>query len=317
MSLKETVINRKWEILGVIVVAVLGLVVVSFVTVFTGTTLGGVSDGAAAPYTTDARSASLDVAFDRFTSQRALAEHEDKIGAGSFVEVQEARFDIESKDASRDADAVGSLAETHGGYVESSRKRESSLYRTIDLTVRVPDAEFDAFTDSIRAEYEVDSFNVQNYRLSTERDIDELTILNRTMAEYEEMRERIQGMNDSKEKIQLLMELTEKELRVQERIRHYEQELADKRKQGDESTIHVELRERKNVDVWPENLGNRFMNNVKNMLNSVTNIALGTVTQAVVLFFMAVQAIIFLVVVAIPALTAYLLGRRLYNRYWK
>lgn len=323
-ELRSWVEEHKAASVGIAVVIVfLGLGVLTVVSMF----LGGMNVDSqqqartgGAPYATaDGAGGGMFNGLERdltVSSDSSLPPGDDA-GAGAFVEVKEARFDIDSDNAVSDADHVRMLADAHEGYVEDSRKHESSLYRTIDMTVRVPDDNFDAFTDSLQTEYEVDSFDVKNHRLSIQRELDELALLNRTLTDYEEMREQIREMNNSEEKINLLMELTEKELQVQEKQRHYEQQLSDKQKRGDESTVRITLRERKNVDVWPENLKNRFMNNIREMLNALTDIALGTVTQAVVLFFTAIQAIIYIIVIAIPLLAAYRLARRFYEKYWK
>lgn len=297
-----------------IVIVFSGFVMLSLTMIVLGGSNIGSMQGAAdagARYDTEASAPGL---FDLSGDQRVT--HDDA-GSGAFVEVQEAEFRIDSDDVDGDEGAIRSLASTHEGYVEQSRKDESSLYRTIHLTVRVPDSEFEAFTDLLKVEYDVESFNVRNYRLSTQRELDELGILNRTLADYEELREEIRQMNTDEEKINLLMELTEKELAVKEKQQRYERSLADKQKRGDEATVRITLREQKSVDVWPENIGNRFMSNVKNMLNALVNIGVGTLTDAVVLFFRAVQAIIYLVVIAIPFLVAYRFGKRVYKEYWK
>ncbi len=253
------------------------------------------------------------------TSQSARLSGEagaaDGGGGGAFVEVQEAQFDIDSADADADADQIRSQVETYNGYVEESQKRESSLYRTISLTVRVPDDQFESVIDGLQDEYDVDSYDTQNYRVSIQRAIDELTVLNRTMADYEELRAEINQMNTDEEKISLLMDLTENELDLAEKQKRYERELSEKQQRGDEATIHVTLRERTSVDIWPENLKNRFMSNVKDMLNSITEIVLGTATTAVVLFFKAVQILVYLIVVLLPVFLVYKAGRWIYERY--
>jgi len=229
--------------------------------------------------------------------------------------VQEARFNIDADDAEADESRIRTLAGQHNGYIEESRKHESSLHRTIDLTMRVPDDRFDTVVSTLKDEYDVESFNVKNYRVSTQREIDELTILNRTLADYERIRDRINRMNTDEEQINLLMDLHEKEMDLARDKRRYERDLSDKQQRGEEATIQIELQERKNVEIWPENLQNRFMSNIQDMLNSVTDIVLSTLTQAVVLFFKAIQAVIYLIVIALPFLLAYRIGRHVYDTY--
>lgn len=235
-------------------------------------------------------------------------------GAGSYVEVQEADFQLDSKDADQDASQIRSLAESHDGYIQQSRRHDADIYRRVYLTVRVPDSEFETFTDTIKEDYDVESHNVRNYRLSTQRELDELALINRTLQDYEEMRERIQDMNTSQKKIELLMSLTEKELDLKERQKEFERQLSDKQKLGNEAVVQIELREQKDIEFLPDDLGNRFMDNVRDMINAVVDVVLSTVTGSIVLFFKALQAIIYLAVVAVPAYIAYRIGRRFYER---
>lgn len=237
-------------------------------------------------------------------------------GSGAFVEVQEADFDIETDDAEQAADAVRGTATGMAGYVEESRKSDTSLHTTIRLTVRVPEENFERFNERLREQYTVESYNVRNYRISIQRQVDELTVINRSLQAYEEMRGEVRRMEMGEERIDLLMRITEKELELHERQKRYLRQLSSAQQRSDMATVNVELRERKDVDLTPDNVWNRFKEAVRDMLDSITEIAINTVTGGITLFFRVLQLIVYAVIVLVPLGLAYRVGRRLYREYW-
>lgn len=237
-------------------------------------------------------------------------------GAGAFVEVQEADFDIETDNAETASDAIRGTANEMDGYVEESRKSDSSLYTTIRMTVRVPEENFEQFNTRLREQYEVESYNVRNYRISIQRQLDELTIINRSLEEYEDMREEVRRMEVDEEKIDLLMRITEKQLELKQRQKEFLRDLSSAQQRSQMATVTVELRERKDVDLTPDNVWNRFKNAVKDMLDTITDTVINTVTDGVELFFKVIQLIIYAVIVLVPIGFAYRIGKRLYNEYW-
>lgn len=254
--------------------------------------------------------------FDRPGGVDAVTRDGGDSGAGAFVEVQEADFSIETDDAETASDAIRGTATGMEGYVEESRKADSSLYTTIHLTVRVPEENFEAFNDALRDQYAVESYNVRNYRISIQRQLDELTVINRSLQEYEEMREEVRRMEVSEERIDLLMRITEKELELQERQKRYLRQLSSAQQRSSMATVNVELRERKDVDLAPDNVWNRFKDAVKEMLDSIVEITINTVTGGITLFFRVLQLIVYAVIVLVPLGLAYRAGRRLYREYW-
>lgn len=238
-------------------------------------------------------------------------------GGGAFVEVQEAEFDIDTGNVAAAADAIRGTATELGGYVEESRQSDSDLYRRVHLTVRVPDEHFEQFNDDLRQQYEVESYTVRNHRVSIQRQLDELTVINRSLRQYEEMREEVRQMKVGEERVDLLIQITEKELELTQRQKQYLRDLSTARQRSKLATVTITLEERKDVDLTPDNVGNRFKNAVEDMLDSITDIAIDTVTEGVTLFFRVLQLIVYAIIVLVPAGFAYRLGKKLYRRYWQ
>lgn len=239
-------------------------------------------------------------------------------GGGAYVKVKEGSMDIKTDNARRGADQIRQRLPNYQGYVEESRKYGSSLYTNIKLQVRVPSTgdNFERLLTWLRQNYEVKSYNVKNYRLSTQRELDELSILNKTMADYESIRQEANRMNIGEEKLDMLMRVTEKELTLLEKKKGYERDLSGKQRRSDYATLNIELREKKSVDIGPENIGNRFKNKVKNMLDTIVDILISTLTFGVELFFRVIQLIVYLIIIIIPLALVYRLGKKIYKRYW-
>lgn len=236
---------------------------------------------------------------------------------GEYVEVKEADFEIESENASKDASKIRSEASFMEGYIERSTKTDGNLYKTIELTARIPRKNFTSFLNYLDKNFEVESHDVENYHLSIEREVTELEILNQTLRDYEEMRSEVKKMENSEKKIELLVDITEKELWVKERQRYYQQQLGEKYEKGEYATFNIDLRERRIVDIWPENIGNRFNVELKEMMDTVTMTLINTATGGVEIFFMAIQWIIYLAIVLIPVALIYKVGKKVYEKYWK
>lgn len=238
-------------------------------------------------------------------------------GSGAFVEVQEASYTVDSMDAEQDAATVADLAGDHDGYVESRTRYEDDLALRVRMTVRVPSDDFAAFNDAFRSELDVSSYEVRNERVSIQRELDEIAVLNRTLQDYEGIRQRILAEDVTTENLELLASLTERELWVTQQLRRYQRELASDRSRADYATVQVELVEQKSVDITPDNIGNRFRNAVKQMVDALVTISIDTVTGALVVLFRVLQAIVYLVIILVPFALAYRYGRRIHERYWK
>jgi hypothetical protein len=111
--------------------------------------------------------------------------------------------------------------------------------------------------------------------------------------------------------------LTEKELEIKRRQRDFERDLTEKQKRGDMTTVNVQIRQRKQVDLAPENVGNRFRSQVKEMTDNVTMTVITTLTDGIELLFKAFKWVVFLAIVLVPFGLAYKGGRQLYDRYGK
>lgn len=308
-ELKKKAMENKAATVGVVVLAIFVLGAGSLFFSFLNSGLGMSSQ---ADYQRLDRQQDLEA--DAGASSGFVPPTGDEEVSGSYVEVQEGDVEINSKNIEQDISSIRSITGEFKGYVEESSKREGSLYTNADLTVRVPSDSFQDFIDRVNQEFEVESYDVENYRISTQRELDELTILNRSMDDYENIRNQIKKMDNDKDKLNLLMDITDKELELQEKRKRYQRDLSDKEQRGDLATVDLSLKEKRKVDIWPDNIGNQIKNEVKDMLDTVVDTLIKTFTGGVQIFFKTVQYLVYLAIIAVPAAFGYRIGRSLYQK---
>jgi hypothetical protein len=229
------------------------------------------------------------------------------------VEVKEGSMTIESEDAEEDFTEIESITGSYQGYVERSNKSITNLYVKLNLTLRVPSEGFAGLVDKLKERFEVESYNVKNYRIPIGRELDEIQILNQSLADYEKIRDEINEMRVGKDKIDLLMQLTDKELKLKEKERNYQRALSSKEKRGEYATLNVSLREKKSPTVWPENVLDQFKDRLRRALDNVVKILKDLMGGSIELFFQLIQFAVYIFIIGIVAAAFYRLGKILFR----
>lgn len=218
----------------------------------------------------------------------------------SEIEVTEGDIEIESEQAEKDEEKIRSITENYGGYIEKSRQNETDTRLTMSITSKVPSSKFDDFFLKIRDSFEVESYNVENYRINIERAVDEKEIFTKTMNEYSNIRKEIRGMRANEEKINLLMKLTDKELELAQKEEKFSREIAQAKKRGKFATASITLEERLSPSLIPENIGSNFMKDLSEALEGAVDHLTSIVTFGIVLFFGVIKFIVYALIVIIP-----------------
>ncbi len=236
---------------------------------------------------------------------------------GSYVEVKEGSMTIKTENAEDDAAAIRGLAEASDGYVEDFRKYENDYNLNINMRVRIPSDGFEEFVDTLKERYDDKSFSVSFYRLSTEREIGELEILDTAFMNYEELRNRTMMIPLDEKQINLLFEITEKELEIKRLERQYSSSLSSKEERSDYSTLAVTLQEKKEISIMPEDLGDELRLKIKRALDEIANSLMDIVTGSIVVFVSAIKYVIYFIVIAIPLLLGFRVMKRIYGKISK
>jgi len=233
--------------------------------------------------------------------------------SGEEIEVKEGSMRIESESAEEDSAEIESIAGNYQGYVERSNKSITNLYIQLDLTLRVPSENFADLVEKLKEEFEVESYSVKNYRIPVGRELDELQILNESLADYEEIREEIKEMSVGKDKIELLMQLTDKELGLKEKERTYQNILSSKERRGEYATLNVNLKQKKSPTIWPENVLDQFKDRLRTALDNTIKTLKDLVGGSIEIFFKAIQIAVYIFIVGIVLAGFYRLGRELFR----
>lgn len=229
------------------------------------------------------------------------------------IEVKEGSIKIESKEAEDDFAEIKSITEDYKGYVERSDKSVTNLYIQLDLTLRVPSERFADLIEKLKEEFKVEHYGIKNYRIPIGRELDEIEILNKSLSDYEKIRNEINEMKVGKDKIDLLMQLTDKELGLKERERNYQSILSSKEKQSEYATLNVNLRQKKSPSIWPENILDQFKDRLRRSFDNTLAILKDLIGGSIEIFFRAVQIIVYIFIVGIVLAVFYRLTRKLFR----
>jgi len=185
------------------------------------------------------------------------------------------------------------------------------------MRVRIPSDGFEGFVDTLKERYDDKSFSVSFYRISTEREIGELEILETAFQNYEELRDRTMMIPLDEKQINLLFEITEKELEIKRLERQYSSSLSGKEERSDYSTLSVVLEEKKDISIMPEDLGDELRLKIKRALDEIANSLMDIVTGSIVVFVSAIKYVIYFIVIAIPLLLGFRVMKRIYGKISK
>ena len=233
----------------------------------------------------------------------------------SDPEIKEGTARIKSKDAVGDAQRIRGSLTSETAYVETSNKSETNTNLRLSLTLRIPTEEFDAFIQALTQNYDVESYDIRNYRISLENELTEIAIIEKTLNDYEQMRTEIASLPVSSQKIELLFTLNEKELALKQKARQYQSSVTRVGRQSDLATLAVILEEKKKGDLLPEDVMSRFRNSVRSALDTIVEVFISIITGSVTLFFQVVKYIIYTLVVIVPAWFVYGMVRRAHHKF--
>ncbi|MCD6085944.1 DUF4349 domain-containing protein [bacterium] len=295
---------------GIVVgIVIVGLIVYAFIGSFLTTRRRAPSYWASKKFL-EAPSVSLERELDLLGGRK-------ETGGRGEIEVKEGSMEIKSKNAEGDFAEIKSLVENYQGYIERSYKSSTNLYLWINLTLRVPSEKLLDLVEEIKRKFEVKSYNIRNYRISIERELDEFEILKMSLSDYEKIREEIRGMVVGKDKIELLMKLTEKELELKRREKSYQREISFQERRGEYATLQVSIKQRKSPKILPENVWNEFKDRIRRALENVVDILKDLIGGGIELFFKAIQLVVYLFIIAIVIGVFYKLARKLFRRLFR
>jgi hypothetical protein len=229
------------------------------------------------------------------------------------LEVQEGSMRVSSEAARNDAAAFRRITSGHNGYIASADRSTTDTRRRIHMTARVPSNRFDSFTDQLKQRYEADSLTVENYRISVQRQQDEIAVLTEALSDYQDLTERAKQTELDTEQIDILKELTQTQLNTVEELRRYQRQLAKQQDRSNRATFTATFSETLPADVWPDSISNTFREQLSDATETATMALITTVTGAIVVLARVVQFIVYALIVIIPVYAVYRGLRYLYK----
>lgn len=309
MRIKEWIKTHKIAFVGIVIgVVIVGLIVYAFIGSFLASRRGVMMGYRPSGVSLEAPTASLGKGL------RTPWFQEGKTGRRGEIQVKEGSVEIKSKDAEGDFAEIKSIVESYQGYIERSSKSSTNLYTRINLTLRVPSEKLLDLVEELKKKFEVKSYNIRNYRISIERVLDEFEILKTSLSDYEKIREEIMEMAVGKDKIELLMRLTEKELELKRKEKTYQREISSQERRGEYATLQVGIKQKKSPRILPENVLDQFKDRIRTALENVVDILKDLIGGSIELFFRAVQIVVYLFIIGIVVLVSYRLGKGLFRR---
>lgn len=256
----------------------------------------------------------LDRIFDTGTGDAPERTAEKAFEDSAELQIREGNFKVKSGDAQDDMETLKNAVHDFNGYVEQSRKSETNLFIRITATVRVPVNDFEEFLQIFHDRFEVESFEIRDFRINVQRQLDELEIIARAHQELQNLRQEVAALPADSRRIDLLMNITNKELDLSRREAQFQRDLVSSQRRADMATFVVVFDQTVKAKVWPENLANRFRDSLRRSLDNVANAVIGTGTDGLALLARVVQLIVYAFIIVLPVWGTILIVKRLRKR---
>lgn len=227
------------------------------------------------------------------------------------LEIREGRVSVKSKKAEDDLEKLTEITIARDGYIESSSKRDTRTSLIISAQARIPSERFEDYINIIKDEFEVESFELFDYRIDVQRQIDELEVIMLAMDDYNRLREETIKTDSGEERVKILSSIVSEMQELARRQRELERDLGGSQKRSELATVSFTFVENVKVNLWPENLGNRFRDRINWAIDTVITTAMFLLANMVVLFVKVVEYIIYVLIIILPVMLTWKLLRRI------
>jgi len=211
---------------------------------------------------------------------------------------------VKSTDAMLDYDRVKQKTESLNGWVESMTKSENYKELKVRAALKIPSDDFDSFADWLINNFDVESANLEFYRVEIQRQQDEIQILQLSLDLYDRLLDRVERLNVSTEQIELIMKVTNKKLDVMRLLKSYGYSVEKIEEKAKYATLTVTITQEKKIELMPEDMGREFRTRVRNMVRDIVNAGMDLVTIPVTIFVKIIVYIIYAIIVLIPVFIA-------------
>ncbi len=229
------------------------------------------------------------------------------------IRVVDSSITIKSDEAREEESKIKQITENYSGYVEESSLSESTSFIRIDMKLRVPLDDFEAFFEELKNSTEVEGFSVRDYRIDVERRETDLDTIQKAIAMYSEMLEDIKTMPLERETIEVMSEIVNREINLRQQENYLMSSLQESRRQSEYSTVRVIIREKVSPKIWPEDLGDDFRENIHKSFNSVGKSITSVIGNSLMVFVKAVEWIVYITIVIVSFWIFAVIIRKIYK----
>ena len=216
------------------------------------------------------------------------------------LDVREGSVGVKSEDAENDFEVLKTILEEQDGYVETSRKNETNTLLLITAQVRLPSENFEEFVAKVQAIYEIEDFQLTNYKMDIQRQIDEMEIIKKALEDYDLIREETLKLENGEERINLLSRITNEMQYLARQQRELERDLGGKQEQSDLATINFTFSQKLRAEIWPEDLGNLFFDRINWAVDSIATTAISLIANSFVLLIKVLEYMVYAVIIFLP-----------------
>jgi predicted RND superfamily exporter protein len=234
----------------------------------------------------------------------------------SEYQIKKGSASIKSTDASSDYEKLRQKTESLNGWVETVSRNED--YRQISITtnLKIPFENFDSFADWLMKNFDVKNANLELYRVTVERQQDEIQILQMALNIYDKFLQRTETMNVTESSIELAMKITQRKLDVMRLLRQYGYSVEQVEKQSKDASLSITLTQEKKIELMPEDLGRELRSKLRNSVRDITNAGMDLITMPVVIFIKIIVWITYAIIVLVPIFVAFKIIVKIFKLIW-
>ncbi|MFW5853217.1 MAG: hypothetical protein ACOCU8_01080 [Patescibacteria group bacterium] len=216
------------------------------------------------------------------------------------IRITESRMDLRSEDLDEDEEKLQELLTDFDAYIYSGRRTESKRNIILNQEIYVPIDNFQTLFEALQDNFEIKNYSISDFVIKLDYQVNELEIIKETLAAYGEVKEETQQMPLAQERVDLLMSITEKELKLKSREKQFSSHVKETRRRGDEAKISLRWEQKLPAELWPEDIGLEFRAQLQNFVTKTVSIGINILITTPLILLLAVQWIIYILAVLLP-----------------
>ncbi len=232
----------------------------------------------------------------------------------SEYQIKRGSSSIKSAKVESDYETIHHKTTSLNGWVESMTKNEDYSRLSITANLKIPFENFDSFADWLMDNFDVKNANLQLYKMSVEKQQDEIEILLEALDVYDRLLERAEKMNVTESNIEIIMKITERRLDVMRLLRQYGYSVEQVEKQAKHASLSIIITQEKKIKLIPENLGQELRTKIRNSIRNIANAGMDLITVPIVLLTKIILWILYAIVVLIPVFITYKVLMKIFKR---